>query len=83
MLLQQEVGTQQEVRGCVEAAQHHPQAEVAATPAPHHAAEVSCLLGHDCNGPIVLTQYNTVWAIFLSLFIHTSNKCLADISSPL
>ena len=79
MLLQQEVSTQQEVRGGVEAAQHHPQAEVAAAPAPHHADAVFRVT----NVMVALFQLNTVWAIILSLVIHTSSRCLVDISSPL
>ena len=79
MLLQQEVGTQQEVRGRVEAAEHHSQAEVAATPAPHIADPVLRVT----TVMVALLQYNTVWAIILSLVIQTSNRCLVDISSPL
>ena len=82
MLLQQEVGTQQQVRGRVEAAQQHPQAEVAATPAPHIADPVLRVT----TVTVALLQLITVWGLFfcpLSLFIHRSNICLVDISSPL
>ena len=79
VLLQEEVGTQQEVRGRVQAAQQHPQAEVAATPAPHIADPVLRVT----TVTVALLQLNTVWAIILSLVIHTSNRCLVDISSPL
>ena len=81
-MLQEEVGTQQEVRGGVQAAQQHPQAEVAATPAPHIADPVLRLT----NVTVALLQLITVWRLFfcpLSLFIHRSNICLVDIFSPL
>ena len=74
------MGTQQEVRGRVEAAEQHPQAKVAATPAPHIADPVLRVT----NVTVALLQLNTVWwAIILSLVIQTSNSCLVDISSPL
>ena len=62
MLLQQEVGTQQEVRGGVQAAQQHPQAEVAATPAPHIADPVLRVT----NVMVALFQLNTIHCGLLS-----------------